>query len=61
MKVTTTQGDIEHTDLEVRDVIVWGENCRVVATEWYRSEELVRRDVWVNGLHIPEIGVKHGG
>lgn len=60
MKVSTTEGLIEHDALDVRDIVTWGDNCRVIATEWRYHGQLVRRDVWVSGLKAPEIGVVHG-
>lgn len=57
MKVTTTHGEMDHSTLVVKDVVTWADNCRVVATEWYQGDEIVRRDVWVSVLHVPEIGV----
>lgn len=60
MKVTTAEGEIDHTKLEPTDISQWGDNCRVVATEWYHDGKLVRRDVWVNVLVAPTIGVKRG-
>lgn len=60
MKVATTEGELDHTLLEVRDIAQWGENCRAMATEWYHQGKLVRRDVWVNPLKPVTVGVAHG-
>lgn len=50
MKVHTIHGLIDRAELKVKDVVSDEENARVTATEWYRGEELVRRDVNVNLL-----------
>lgn len=50
MKVHTTKGLIERDQLVVKDTIEEHDNARVIATEWYSGDELVRRDVHVNIL-----------
>lgn len=50
MKVQTTKGLLDRSQLEVKDVVVEEDNARITATEWYLSGELVRRDVNVNVL-----------
>jgi hypothetical protein len=50
MLVQTTKGLLESSLLEIKDVIVEEDNARITATEWYLSNELVRRDVNVNIL-----------
>lgn len=50
MRVHTTKGLIERDQLTVKDVIEEHDNARVVATEWYSGDELVRRDVHVSIL-----------
>ncbi len=50
MLVETNKGLIERNDLTVKDVIYDEDNARVVATEWFFNNELVRRDVNVNIL-----------
>jgi hypothetical protein len=50
LKVQTTKGLIERDQLVVKDVIQEHDNARVVATEWYSGDELVRRDVHVSIL-----------
>lgn len=50
MKVHTTEGLIERDQLEARDIITEEQNARVVATEWFLGEKLVRRDVHVSIL-----------
>ncbi len=49
-QVHTTKGLIDRSLLEVKDVVFDEENARVVATEWYLEDELVRRDVAVSIL-----------
>jgi hypothetical protein len=50
MLVFTTAGLIEHTELEVTDLVSMGDNYRKIATEWFYKGELVRRDVTVSAL-----------
>lgn len=50
MSVLTTHGLVERAALTTKDVITESDSSRIVATEWYLKDELVRRDVWVNGL-----------
>lgn len=57
MKVATTKGEIEADELDIHDVTQWSDNARVTATEWFLNGELVRRDVWVNGLRPVKVGV----
>lgn len=61
MKVQTAKGEIDRDKLVPRDAVIENEDARVMATEWYHYGELVRRDVWVNPLRMPAIGVKSGG
>jgi hypothetical protein len=49
-QVITTKGLVDSSKLEVKDIVFWEENSRVIATEWYLEGELVRRDVYVNLL-----------
>lgn len=60
MKVDTTEGPVECAELEVRDIVHWSDNARVLATEWTRQGRLVRRDVAVSVLRTAEVGVQHG-
>lgn len=60
MKVQTAEGEMDVASLDIHDVVTYGENCRVTATEWYRQGKLVRRDIWVNVLKAPEVGVTNG-
>jgi hypothetical protein len=60
VKVQTSLGLVDRACLTVKDVIEESDMARVVASEWYFGGELVRRDVWVNGLRPLEIGVKEG-
>ena len=55
MKVQTTQGLIDRDLLEIRDVISEEDNSRIIATEWYLDNELVRRDVNINVLRGIEL------
>lgn len=50
MLVHTTKGMVERDQLVAKDIISEDENARVVATEWFLGEELVRRDVHVSIL-----------
>lgn len=50
MKVITTKGLVERSLLIVKDIVTEEANCRIIATEWYLQDELVRRDVNVNIL-----------
>ena len=50
MLVHTTKGLLERDLLEVKDGITEEDNARVMATEWFLGDELVRRDVNVNVL-----------
>ncbi len=49
-QVHTTKGLIDRDLLEAKDIITDEDNARVVATEWFLGEELVRRDVAVSIL-----------
>ena len=49
-KVHTVLGLVERDQLTVKDVISEDNSSRVIATEWYLGEQLVRRDVNVNVL-----------
>lgn len=50
MLVLTSKGLIEREQLRVVDVVSEEDNARVIATEWYLGDDLVRRDVNVNIL-----------
>lgn len=50
MLVHTTEGLIERDQLQAKDIISEEDNARVIATEWYLGEKLVRRDVHVSVL-----------
>lgn len=60
MKVHTAKGEIDREKLVAKDMVIENEEARVTATEWYHVGELVRRDVWVNPLRVPAVGVKNG-
>lgn len=53
MLIHTTLGLVERDELTVSDVIEWHDNARVIATEWRKGDEIVRRDVYVNMLRSP--------
>ncbi len=59
MKVITTEGLIDQEQLRVEDHVQWTDTARIVATEWYLSDKLVRRDVHVNILRGMELN-PHG-
>lgn len=49
-QVHTTKGLIDRDKLTVKDIVSEEDNARVVATEWFLGDELVRRDVAVSIL-----------
>lgn len=62
MKVQTKIGLIDREDLTVQDLIEESDedNARVTCTIWRLNGREIRRDVWVNALRFPEIGVTTG-
>ena len=58
MKVYTTKGDVERDQLVAKDIISEEDNARIVATEWFLGDELVRRDVHVSILRGQSLGVE---
>jgi hypothetical protein len=60
MKVITTKGLVELSDLEVKDVVEIGENYRKIATEYRLNGELVRRDVAASMLRGPGMESEQG-
>lgn len=50
MLIQTTKGLIDRDQLIVKDIVSEEDNARIIATEWYWGEELVRRDVAVSIL-----------
>jgi len=50
MLVDTIKGPLERNLLTVKDIIDENDNARVLATEWYLGDELVRRDAMINLL-----------
>lgn len=50
MQVYTAKGIIDREQLTVKDIITEEGDARVIATEWFLGDELVRRDVNVNIL-----------
>lgn len=59
MEVFTTKGLVDFSLLTVKDEVVYEDNARIIATEWYLGEELVRRDVNVNILRGTEVLGEH--
>lgn len=55
MKVMTTKGMIERSELTVKDEITESDNARTIAACWYLGDELVRRSVWVDVLRGVEL------
>ena len=55
MEISTAKGMIDLSLLTVKDIVVTEDNARIIATEWYLGEELVRRDVNVNILRGLEV------
>lgn len=49
-QVQTTKGLIDRDQLDVKDIISDEPNARVIASEWFLGDELVRRDVAVSIL-----------
>lgn len=49
--VQTTKGLVDRALLVVKDVVTDEQNARILATEWFLNDELVRRDVNVNILN----------
>lgn len=60
MLVHTTKGLIDHSELDVKDLVTWEGTARVTATEWRYHDELVRRDVFVNILRGQEVFAEQG-
>ena len=60
MQIHTTKGLIDKEQLVVKDIIDFTEDARVIATEWYLEDELVRRDVNVNILRGLDMSSKKG-
>lgn len=60
MKVLTTKGLVEFEQLQVRDIVEYGDNHRKIATEWYLGEELVKRDVAISVLRPIEAETVQG-
>jgi len=62
--VQTTQGLMDLSRLEVKDVVEVGDNYRKIATEYRLGGELVRREVTVTALRpietVAEQGVING-
>lgn len=58
MLVHTTEGLVERDQLQAKDIITEEDNARVIATEWYMGEKLVRRDVHVSILRGLSLGAQ---
>lgn len=61
MKVYTTKGLVDRSELTVKDIVTEELNARVTATEWHMGDELVRRDVHVNILAGQSMAGEQGG
>lgn len=48
--------DHQHGRYTVRDIVSWEGGARVIATEWYEGDELIRRDAWASILVGHEVG-----
>ncbi len=59
-KVYTTKGILDSKDLTIKDIITINDTARVIATEWYLGDEMVRRDVSVSLLVGLEMGSEQG-
>lgn len=60
MQVQTTKGLVAREQLTAKDVIEEHDNARVVATEWFLGDELVRRDVHVSILRGHDVFGEQG-
>jgi hypothetical protein len=49
-QVHTIKGLVDRDLLEVKDIVSEEPNARVIATEWFFDDELVRRDVAISIL-----------
>lgn len=61
MLVHTTKGLVERDLLRAQDIITEEDNARVIATEWFLGDELVRRDCWVSMLRPADLTSEQGG
>jgi hypothetical protein len=60
MDVFTTKGILDRSQLTVKDIVTEEDSVRVIATEWYLGDEMVRRDVNVNILCGQSLGAEQG-
>lgn len=60
MKVFTTKGLVEFSDLRVQDVVEIGDNHRKVLCQYYLGNELVRQSVFVDVLRPLEAEATQG-
>jgi hypothetical protein len=58
--VFTKDGLKPRKDLVVKDIIQEHENARVIVTQWFLGEELVRQDVYANMLRQPQMQAEQG-
>lgn len=58
--VQTKEGLVDRDSLTVKDIVTEEGNARVTATEWYRGDELMRRDVHVNILAAQSLSGDQG-
>lgn len=56
MKVLTTKGLIERSDLDVKDIVEETDDARILATEYRFGGELVKRSVFIDGFRPLEMG-----
>ena len=64
MKVFTTKGLVEFSDLRIQDVVETGDNHRKILSQYFLGDELVRQSVFVDALRPLEaeaVGGKVGG
>jgi predicted GNAT superfamily acetyltransferase len=62
MKVFTTKGVLDFSELDVTDTVELNDTARVIATEWRLkgTDEIVRRDVNANILVGHLVGGEQG-
>ena len=60
MDVHTTLGLVPFEDLDVKEVVEMHDNARVIATEWRKDGNLVRRDVIVSILRGQSVAGEQG-
>ena len=60
MKVLTTKGEIEFSDLAVQDIVEVGDNYRKVSVEYRLDGEIVKRSVHIDMLRPVGTCVEQG-